>query len=179
MGATYSAKYSDEDAVTFGAEYFYDHSGYDGPEIYPVLLGVALYSPYPAFPPVPPLTTVPTPNPWAGQPNPFTSFYLGKHYGGAYVSLPSPGSWNDTTFTLSVIGDLSDKSFVARLDHFVLLNTYLRLETYLAGHFGAREGEFRLGFEIPPQQIAPGVTTPAFPIQPLVVDAGIALRVTL
>ncbi len=178
VGATYSAKYSDEDSVTFGAEYFYDHSGYAGPEIYPVLLGVAAISPVSSFPPIPPSTSA-TPNPIAGQPNPFTSFYLGKHYGGAYVSLPSPGSWNDTTFTLSVLGNLSDKSFVARLDHFVLLNTYLRLETFLAGHLGAREGEFRLGFAVPPQQIAAGLPSFGFSSQPMVLDAGMALRVTL
>ncbi len=171
VGATYSVKYSDEDAVTFGAEYFYDHSGYDSPRIYPVLLGVAALSPIPSF--------GSTPNPVAGQPNPFTSFYLGQHYGGAYASLPSPGSWNDTTFTLSVIANLSDESFVARLDHSVVLNTYLRLETFLAGHFGAREGEFRLGFDVPPQQVAPGLPPFGFSSQPLVLDAGIALRVTL
>ena len=168
-GATYSVKYSDEDAVTFGAEYFYDHSGYDGPQLYPVLLGVALLSPSPTLPDG-------SANPWAGQPNPFTPFYLGKHYGGAYVSLPNPGSWNNTTFTLSLIGNLSDKSFVSRLDHFVLLNTYLRLETYLAGHFGTREGEFRLGFEIPP---TPGLSPTGTTIQPVIVEAGVALRVTL
>ena len=136
-------KYSDEDAVTFGAEYFYDRSGYESPRIYPVLLGVALVAPL----------DVAAGTKFAGQPNPFTPFYLGRHYAGAFASLPSPGRWNDTTFTLSVLGNLSDKSFVARLDHSVLLLTYLRLETYVAGHFGAREGEFRLGFSLPPQSL--------------------------
>jgi hypothetical protein len=170
-GASYSVKYSDEDSVTFGAEYFYDESGYSGPQVYPVLLGVAGLSPVPSF--------GSTPNPVAGQPNPFTSFYLGKQYGAAYVSLPNPGSWNNTTFTLTVLGNLSDKSFIARLDHSVLVNTYLRIETYAASHFGSREGEFRLGFDIPPQVIAPGTSTPPLSNPPIILDLGLALRVTL
>jgi hypothetical protein len=170
VGASYAVKYSDEDSVTFGGEYFYDDSGYSGPSIYPVLLGAALLSPL-DVPPLPGATLS-----VSGQPNPFTPFYLGKHYAGAYASLPNPGSWNDTTFTLSVLGNLSDKSFIARLDHSVLVNTYLRIETYLAGHLGSREGEFRLGFTIPPQ---PGITTQTTTLPPVVAEAGVALRVTL
>jgi hypothetical protein len=172
-GASYAVKYSDEDSVTFGAEYYYDSSGYDGPQIYPVLLGVA------GIAPLDPSALGTTTNPVAGQPNPFTSFYLGKHYGAAYVSLPNPGSWNNTTFTLTVLGNLSDKSFIARLDHSVLVNTYLRVETFAAGHFGTREGEFRLGFDVPPRVIAPGLPAIPFTTQPLILDLGIALRVTL
>jgi hypothetical protein len=157
--------------VTFGAEYFYDDSGYNGPQIYPVLLGVAGLAPDP--------TVLGTTNPVFGQQNPFTPFYLGRHYAAAYVSLPNPGSWNNTTFTLTVLGDLSDKSFVTRLDHSVLVNTYLRIETFVAGHFGAKEGEFRLGFNVPPQQIVPGIFTPPLLIPPVILDAGISLRVSL
>jgi hypothetical protein len=169
-GATYSVNYSDEDAVTFGAEYFYDGSGYDGPRIYPVLLGVTA---------VAPLDLGATPNPLAGQPTPFTAFYLGRHYGGLFASLPAPGRWNDTTFTLSVLGNLSDKSLVARLDHSVLLLTYLRLETYVAGYLGAREGEFRLGFTVPPQAVGGGLPPIGIVTDPMVFQAGVALRVNL
>jgi hypothetical protein len=168
-------KYSDEDAVTFGAEYFYDQSGYESPRIYPVLLGVAALAPLD-------LGTNPdgTPvNPLAGQPNPFTPFYLGRHYGGAFVSLPAPGRWNDTTFTLSVLGNLSDKSFVARLDHSVLALTYLRVETFAAGHFGTPEGEFRLGFDVAPQDLGGGLGAFGLSVPPMVFEAGVALRVAL
>jgi hypothetical protein len=176
LGATYSVKYSDEDSVTFGAEYFYDRSGYDSPRIYPGLLAISSLSPVSQFQ----FAGQPAPirNPYAGQPNPFTSFYLGRQYGGAYVSLPKPGSWNDTNFTLTGLGNLSDRSFIARLDHNVLLLTYLRLETYVAGHFGTREGEFRLGFTIPPSTIG-GAPTQGFSTAPQVFEAGIALRVSL
>jgi hypothetical protein len=166
VGGNYGVKYSDEDSVTFGAEYFYDQSGYDSPRIYPVLLGVAALGGRADVPG----------NPAVGQPSPFTAFYLGRHYAGAFASLPKPGSWNDTTFTLSVLGNLSDKSFVARLDHSVLALTYLRVETFAAGHFGAREGEFRLGFALPADAVALG-----FPARtdPFVLETGVALRVSL
>jgi hypothetical protein len=172
VGGNYAVKYSDEDAVTFGAEYFYDESGYDHPRIYPVLLGVAGVAQLdPAV--------LGTANPFASEPTPFTSFYLGRHYGGAFVSLPAPGGWNDTTLTLSVLGNLSDKSFVARLDHSVLALTYLRVETFVAGHFGTPEGEFRLGFDVAPQVVVDGLSPVPFRSDPLVFEAGVALRVSL
>ncbi|HEX9399285.1 MAG TPA: hypothetical protein VF912_04165 [Anaeromyxobacter sp.] len=168
-GWSWSVKYSDEDAVTFGGEYFYDRSGYENARIYPVLLGVAAVAPL----------DLGTTNPLAGQPNPFTPFYLGRHYAGAFVSLPRPGRWNDTTFTLSVLGNISDESFVARLDHSVLALTYLRVETYFAGHFGSREGEFRLGFDLPQQAVGGGLPAFGFSTDPMVFEAGVALRVSL
>jgi hypothetical protein len=180
VGGTYAVKYSDEDAVHFGAEYFYDDSGYESPRIYPVLLGVAGLGGAPAqltFPGLP----VTFPNPVSGQPSPFTPFYLGRHYAGVFASLPSPGRWNDTTFTLSVLGNLSDKSFVARLDHSVLALTYLRVETFVAGHLGTREGEFRLGFDVPPQVVVEGQPPVQLfpPTNPLLFEAGVALRMSL
>jgi hypothetical protein len=175
-GGSWSAKYSDEDVVTLGAEYFYDESGYESPRLYPVLFGVGVLGAAPATIVIPTEPPTEFANPVAGEPSPFTPFYLGRHYGAAFVSLPAAGSWNDTTLTLSVLGNLSDKSFVARLDHSVLALTYLRIETFLAGHFGAREGEFRAGFDFPPEAVALG-----FPprTEPLVLQAGVALRVSL
>jgi hypothetical protein len=63
----------------------------------------------------------------------------------------------------------------------VLLLTYLRLETYVAGHFGAREGEFRLGFSVPGGTLGtPTVAAfPGFSSAPMILDAGLALRVSL
>ena len=64
---------------------------------------------------------------------------------------------------------------MVRLDHSVLLNTYLTLETYLAGHVGHLGGEFRFGgtFDVPPY------TTSPISVAPPVIDAGVALRVKL
>ena len=110
----------------------------------------------------------------------FVPFFLGKHYAGLYVNLPRPGRWNDTSLTLSVIGNLSDRSFVARLDHSVLVLTYLSVETYVAGHFGPAGGEFRLALPASLAGLAAqqaGGT--ALPSGAPLVDVGIALRVKL
>ncbi len=150
-GLRWSHKYGDEDLFEAGLEYFYNRAGYDDPSIYP----------------------------WLLLQGAFTPFYLGRHYGAAYLSLPKPGSWNQTTFVLSTIGNFSDRSFVTRLEHSVLLLTYLRLETFAQVHYaasGASGGEFRLGFAIPPGQI-PGF--PGLARNPSVFDLGLALRISL
>ena len=168
LGGSWSVKYSDEDSLTVGAEYFYNAAGYADAHIYPFLLYGA-----PALAPTVPPSLV------QQDPTAYHPFYLGKHYAGAYLNLPNPGSWNNTTFTLSVLGNLSDKSFIARLDHSVLILTYLRIETFVAGHLGTEGGEFRLGFTVPPGLAAylpPGV--PSSLAAP-VLDLGIAARVSL
>jgi hypothetical protein len=151
-GAEWSHKYSDEDAFTVGAEYFFNANGYDDARVYPLLLAA----------------------------NAFTPFYLGRHYAGAYLILPRPGSWNLHTFTLSLIANLSDRSAVARLDWSVTLLTYLTAEAYLQSHLGESGGELRFGIDLPPQaQALPGATIPAVFVGAPVVDAGLALRLAL
>jgi hypothetical protein len=142
VGGSWSWKYSDEDTLTLGGEYFYNAPGYEDGRIYPTLVAAAL-----------------------DGATPINFFYLGQRYAGAYLLLPKPGSWNDTTFTLSALANLSDRSYIVRLDHSVVLNTYLRLETYVAGHLGREGGEFRFAL-------------PGF-VRPPVVDLGVALRVSL
>ena len=168
-GGSWSANYSDQDAVTLGAEYFYNAAGYDGRSAYPFLLLGA-----PSFDPSTGAITA------QQDATAFHSFYLGRHYAGAYVSLPKPGSWNDTTFTLSVLGNLSDRSFVVRLDHSVLVLTYLTVETYLAGHLGRQGGEFRLAVPASVGVLAGSEAGSTFvPTTAPIIDAGIALRVSL
>jgi hypothetical protein len=120
-GVNWSWKYSDEDMLTLGAEYFYNPNGYASAAIYPGLL----------------------------LENAFTPFYLGRHYLGAYVLLPRPGTWNNSTVTLSTLGNLSDRSFISRVDFQVLVLTYLRVEAYGAVHYG-NKGEFRFSLDVPP-----------------------------
>jgi hypothetical protein len=153
-GATWSWKYSDQDTLTVGAEYFYNANGYDDPAVYPVLIAQELLQ---------------------GQAF-YTPFYLGRHYAGTYLLLPNPGSWNNTSFTLSTVGNLSDRTFVTRLDVSQLLLTYLRLEAFAAVHYGVKGGEFRLGFQLDPSQVPPGAPTV---IPAPLLDLGVALRVSL
>ena len=165
--AEWRHKYSDEDAFTLGVEYFWNQDGYADPHLYLPVLAAGLATP----------------------------FYLGRHYAGAWLVLPRPGGWNLHTFTLSGLGNLSDGSFVARLDWSVTLLTYLTFEAFLAGHLGARGGEFRFGLDgapltatVPPALYgvcaglgtrAGGSCTIALPVATPLVDAGVALRVSL
>ncbi len=174
LGGSWSEKYSDEDVITLGAEWFWQESGYDDPSRYPFL---ALGAPALTAP-----LTDPTALPFRQEPSAYTSFQLGRQYAGAFVLLPSPGSWNDTTFTLSVLGNLSDRSFIGRIDHSVLALTYLRVETFAAVHFGHADGEFRFVAGPPALTAKPGggysvdLTTAVAHPQ---LDLGIALRVSL
>jgi hypothetical protein len=163
VGAEWTWKYSDQDTLTVGGEFSYDAAGYASPDIYPFLLSL------PYLPGTP------------DQRPAFLPFYLARQYLGLYLYLPAPGSWNDTNFTLSALGSLTDGSAVIRLDHSVKLNTYLVLETFVAGHVGHEGGEFRFGGTIPPQNLGgtPPVYTPTIPIAPPVLDFGVALRVKL
>ncbi len=170
LGGSISEKYSDEDAVTFGVEWFWQQSGYTDTSEYGFLaLGAPALTANASAPVV------------RQDPSAFTSFYLGRQYAAAFASLPNPGSWNNTTFTLSVLGNLSDRSFIARLDHSVLVLTYLRVETFAAVHMGHSGGEFRLDLgSAVGQQLGPFLAVPAGIVtQKPLLDLGIALRVSL
>lgn len=159
VGAEWAWKYSDEDTLYLGAEYAYDRAGYTDAHVYPVLMA----------------------SPYLGNGDArtaFTPFYLGRHYAGAYLNVPKPGRWNDTSFTLSALANLSDGSALVRLDHSVVINTYLTVETYVAGHLGTEGGEFRFGATIPPQTQG-GFSTPELTIPTQVLDFGVALRMKL
>ncbi len=153
LGATWSWKYSDEDALTIGGEYFYNSLGYGSPEIYPALVFYRDYVP----------------------------FYVGRQYAGLYLLLPRPGSWNDTNFTFSTLGNLSDRTFVSRVDYDVMLLTYLRLEAHVAVNYGPRGGEFRFALDVPaiPNPVPPPATIGPILVPPAILDLGLGLRINL
>lgn len=146
-GVEYAFNYSDQDSANVGVEYFYNDAGYDDASLYPWLLFNGTFRP----------------------------LYLGKHYGAAYALVAGPGDWNNTTFILSTLGNLSDKSYLGRFDYRVNILTYLNLDTYVNYHFG-EVGEFNYQLRVPPvpfiPQLAQGIRTP----QPLV-DLGAGMRV--
>ncbi len=160
-GAEWSWQYSDQDALTVGAEYSYDASGYVSADLYPYLLAL------------PNLAGTPDQRPA------FSPFYLARQYLGLYLYLPAPGGWNDTIFTLSALGSLTDGSGLVRLDHSLMLNTYLRLETYVAGHVGNQWGEFRFGGTVGAEAGGAGLPPVSITVGVPVIDLGVALRVAL
>jgi hypothetical protein len=150
-GVSYQRRYNDNDVWTLGIEYFYNALGYDSPEAYPGLI----------LPRITPLV------------EPSTFFYLGRQYGAVFLSVPAPYSWDYTTFTLSTLGNFSDGSYITRLDYSLLMLTHLRFEAFVAARYGTSEGEFRFGvssFQVAGQD---------YSIPPMILDLGLALRVSI
>jgi len=140
-GITYSRKYNDNDMWTLGAEYFYNHPGYSGTGAPVQVISGAIGCGQPG-------SSCTNPDVAA---NPFDAlpfFYFGQHYAAVYLNLPAPYSWNYTTFTLSTLGNLSDRSFITRLDYSVTVLTHLTVQAFAGVHYGTIGGEFRL--DIPP-----------------------------
>jgi hypothetical protein len=149
-GLNWSALYNDQDQIVIGAEYFYNSLGYNDIKLYPWLIVNGAFQP----------------------------FYVGQHYAALYVSLPSPGSWDNTTFTLSSIGNLTDKSFVIRLDYSVVILTYLKLEAYIAGYLGQPGGEFR--FRLNTNELHDKMSTiPLYNLTTPIVDVGLSFRLDI
>jgi hypothetical protein len=150
-GLSYARKYNDNDVWNLGAEYFFNALGYSSAEVYPGLL----------VPRSTPLVEAATP------------FYLGRHYGALFLNLPAPYSWDYTTFTLSTLGNLSDGSYITRLDYSLLMLTHLRFEAFVSVRYGARESEFRFGVDRLQLGGAP------ISVPPTLMDLGVALRVSI
>ncbi|HEX3904677.1 MAG TPA: hypothetical protein VH853_17705 [Polyangia bacterium] len=161
-GINYSRKYNDNDMWTVGVEYFYNHPGYSDASAYPALLQAAFFS---------------------GDSSAFPFFYLGRQYGAVYLTLPAPYSWNYTTFTLSTLGNLSDESFITRLDYSVTVLTHLSVEAFAGVHYGHLGGEFR--FQLPASLVAANqaaiasIPNSAALTDYPVVDLGVALRLKI
>jgi hypothetical protein len=147
FGADLQLKYSDQDSVIIGAEYFYNQAGYPNAKLYPFL---ALNGA-------------------------FTPLFLGQHYVAGYFVVPTPFSFNDTTFTTSTIANLSDLSALTRIDVQHSLLTYLTFNVFASYHWG-NIGELHLGFEEDP---APPLLPNGISVPTQIFDAGVALRLAL
>lgn len=148
-GGDISLKYSDQDSVIVGGEYFFNQTGYQSAELYP----------------------------WLALNGGFTPFYLGRHYVAGYALLQGPWTWDEASFTVSTIANLSDLSVISRLDFSLVLLNYITLNTFVAAHWG-EVGEMRLGLEIDPLPMVPGLEN-GLVVPTQVLDAGVALRVAL
>lgn len=120
IGAEVGIPFLDDDTIYLGGEYFFNAAGYDDADIYPWLILNGAFRP----------------------------LYSGRHYAALYALMPSPGDWNDTSFTLSTLGNLSDLSFLSRLDYSVRVLTHMRVFAFSSITYG-RSGEFTLGLRVP------------------------------
>lgn len=120
-GLTYTFAYRENDTATVGAEYFFNPTGYDDTETYPFLLLNGGFQP----------------------------FYTGRQYAAVYALLLGPGDWDKTSFVLSNLANLSDRSYVSRLDFTVRVLTYLTVEANVSVFYGNPNGEFRLRLAVP------------------------------
>jgi hypothetical protein len=120
-GIETSIALGDDDTLILGGEYFYNHAGYGDDAIYPCLL----------------------------QPNVngFTPFLLGKHYTGLYAVVDRPLRFENVTLTASALANLSDQSGLARFDYRVRVLSFLSVNAWVAGYFGATGSEFRFGYK--------------------------------
>ncbi|MCB9740419.1 MAG: hypothetical protein H6747_14245 [Deltaproteobacteria bacterium] len=73
---------------------------------------------------------------------PFQPFYVGRWYAAIFAVLMSPGSWNDTNFTMSALSNFSDGSGTIRFDVSQTLHQHVRIEAYTGLNLGS-DGEFR------------------------------------
>lgn len=117
VGLNYEAIYQDKDSMVFALEYFNQALGYTDPAVYPTILAAGAYSP----------------------------FYLSRHYGMFMVQLPKPGTWNDVTFTLFNLVNLTDRSAMSRVESLIDLYEDLQLNLAVGVHYGEGNGEFKQG----------------------------------
>ncbi|AGC44133.1 hypothetical protein MYSTI_02817 [Myxococcus stipitatus DSM 14675] len=149
-GANYSFGYGDNDLAVLGVEYFYNSTGYTSSLGYPFLM----------------------------RQNAFQPLYIGQHYTSAYLFLNDPGPLERTSFNLFTLGNLSDKSYISRLNVTHRALSYLTLEAYGAVHYGHKGGEFRMGFTVP-ELVVDGRTIPGYTIPTPTFELGVGLRISL
>jgi hypothetical protein len=120
VGLEIPIKYSSEDSINLGVEYFYNGLGYQDASLLPYLFFNGGYKP----------------------------LYFGQHYGAAYLALLGPGNWDESRFIVSAIGNLSDKTWTLRGSASAPLRTWVDIEIY-GQYYGGEQGELHFGYEIP------------------------------
>lgn len=152
LGFDTQLMYSEDDSVILGAEYFFNDLGYADAAQLPMLLFGSRLPNYPT--PV--------------QGTAFSPLYNGRHYVALMVMLSRPGSWNDTTFSISSINSLgrmfdegvafkdAGVNGVARFNLSQTILTNLSLNAWVSAYYGDT-GEFRFRFQLDPVPFVEGL----------------------
>jgi len=133
-----------------GVEYFYNSLGYPTSLVYPYLILQGQYQP----------------------------FFIGQHYAALYAVVAGPGSWDNTNFILSNLGNLSDRSFTTRLDMTHRALRFLSVEAFVAASYGQKGGEFRFALDLPAMSMG-SQQLPPISVAPPTFQAGLGLRIDL
>ena len=148
-GGNYSFPWKANRLATVGAEYFYNPLGYDDTAVYPLLV----------------LT------------NQYQALYTGKQYAALYLTAEGFDSQKKTSYTLSTLSNLSDKSYLSRLNFTWQADTQITFETYVQYHHGREGGEFTYALNTP-RMTYQGRTISAINVPATVYDFGLGLRIT-
>jgi hypothetical protein len=146
-GVDLTLKLGPEDSLVVGVEGFHNAFGTDRVGTYPRMFLEGTYVP----------------------------LYVGRDYAAAYALLQGPGRgrWNDQTFLVSGIANLSDRSVVVRADWRGQVLTWLQPLVYVQVH-GGDNGELHYRFEVPP---IPGFLPDGLVVPAPLVDLGLGLIV--
>ena len=148
-GLSYDFAWEDNRQATLGVEYFYNSIGYSDPHAYPALIFLGQYQP----------------------------FYTGKNYAAIYLTAEGPDAEKHTSYTFSTLGNLSDMSFISRVDFSWRVLTYLTFEAYADVHYGTDGGEFNFSLSTPALTYQNN-PIPAIYLPRTLYDLGIGLRVS-
>jgi len=146
-GVNYSFGWRENRLATVGVEYFYNQLGYKDARSYPVLIFLNQYQP----------------------------FYTGREYAAFYLTAEGPDSEKHTSYTFSTLANLSDSSYISRVDFSWRFLTYLTFDAFVDDHYGRPGGEFNFALNTPAMTYH-GSNIPATSVPATVVDLGVALR---
>jgi hypothetical protein len=110
----------------------------------------------------------------------YQPFYLGRNY--LAVSATLTDTTAKMTWVLTNIGNLTDVSFITRVDFLVTVLSYLQVESFVSVDYGHLGGEFRLGFDIPNVPVNAGGSGPVpvnLVVHAPIVQLGLGLRMAL
>jgi hypothetical protein len=149
-GFNYQFAWKENRQAIAGVEYFFNRLGYTNSLYYPALI-------------------------FNGN---FFPFYTGRHYAAIYATAEGPDELKHTNYTFSNLANLSDQSFISRIDFSWRVLTYLTFEAYGDVHYGNRGGEFRFALDTPALQFN-GQSVPPLFIAPPTFDLGVGLRIAI
>lgn len=149
-GLTHDFAWREDREATIGFEYFYNQAGYNDKSVYPALIFTGNYQP----------------------------FYTGRNYAALYLTAEGPDAEKHTSYTFSTLANLSDDSFISRVDFSWRFLTYLTLDAYVDGHYGEPGGEFNFALSTPALTNG-GTPIPPISVPPTFFDLGFSLRVSI